>query len=224
MDRRPGPAYAIRCERLLLRCWEPGPRDAGLLRAAIAESLEHLRPWMPWARYEPETAEEKIGRMRAYRKGFVARRELVYGIFSADGERVLGGCGLHDRVGYGALEIGYWVHVDFLRRGYASETAAALTRVGFELEGVERIEIQCDPRNRASAGVPRKLGYRHRETRRGDEVDPEGRPRDTMVWVLDRESYPRSAAAGSAVEAFDESGTRLELAARGAESAQESMP
>ena len=38
--------------------------------------------------------------------------------------------------------------------------ASALTDVGLELEGIERIEIHCDVANAASAAVPRRLGYR----------------------------------------------------------------
>lgn len=47
-----GPAYRIHTQRLVVRCWEP--RDAPLLKAVLDESLDHLRPWMPWAQNEPE--------------------------------------------------------------------------------------------------------------------------------------------------------------------------
>ncbi len=45
------PPYRIRTERLTIRCWEP--RDASLLKDALDSSLDHLRPWMPWALEEP---------------------------------------------------------------------------------------------------------------------------------------------------------------------------
>ena len=48
-------------QRLVLRCWNPA--DAPLLKAAIDGSLEHLRPWMPWARHEPEALEAKVERL-----------------------------------------------------------------------------------------------------------------------------------------------------------------
>ena len=47
-----GPAYRIHTQRLVLRCWQP--TDAPLLKAAIDANLEHLRPWLPWAQYEPD--------------------------------------------------------------------------------------------------------------------------------------------------------------------------
>ena len=49
-----GPAYRIHTQRLVLRCWQP--TDAPLLKAAIDASLEHLRPWLPWAQHEPKTS------------------------------------------------------------------------------------------------------------------------------------------------------------------------
>jgi RimJ/RimL family protein N-acetyltransferase len=53
-----GPAYRIHTQRLVLRCWHP--TDAPLLKAAIDASLEHLRPWLPWAQYEPTDLHRKI--------------------------------------------------------------------------------------------------------------------------------------------------------------------
>ena len=38
-------------ERLLLRRWVP--EDAEGLGRAVAESVEHLRPWMAWIAHEP---------------------------------------------------------------------------------------------------------------------------------------------------------------------------
>ena len=35
-------------ERLLIRC--PMPGDGAEVHAAVFESLDKLRPWMPWAR------------------------------------------------------------------------------------------------------------------------------------------------------------------------------
>lgn len=55
------PAYRIETKRLVVRCYNPS--DAQLLAEAIAASLKHLRPWMPWARDEPESLEDKVKRL-----------------------------------------------------------------------------------------------------------------------------------------------------------------
>ncbi|MBN1668488.1 MAG: GNAT family N-acetyltransferase [Anaerolineales bacterium] len=202
----PGPAYRIETERLLLRPWSPG--DAPQLKAAIDASREHLSPWMPWAR-EEEPLQNYIDRLRTFRGNFDLGQDFVYGIFNRQGDQVLGSSGLHTRLGMRAREIGYWIHVDHINQGLASECAAALTRVAFEVEGMDRVEIHCDPRNLASAAVPRKLGYQHEATlgRRifwsDDEVS------DSMIWTLFAPQYPGSPAARVPFAAYDALGRQI---------------
>jgi RimJ/RimL family protein N-acetyltransferase len=176
-----GPAYVVRTPRLVLRCYHPA--DAELLDRSIDESREHLRPYMPWAA-RMESIDEQIAKLRRFRAAFDAGEDFIYGIFDRDERALLGGTGLHPRIGRGGLEIGYWIHVGHLRRGYATESSAALTRVAFEMEGVDRVEIHCDPNNAASSGVAAKLGFRHEATLRRRRIVAEREPRDTMVWVL----------------------------------------
>ena len=95
MARPSGLAYSIHTPRLILRCWYP--TDATLLQREINENLDYLRPWVDWARQEPESLEMKTERLRRFRDDFLSRREFVYGIFGADGVRIIGGTGLHTR-------------------------------------------------------------------------------------------------------------------------------
>jgi RimJ/RimL family protein N-acetyltransferase len=57
------------------------------------------------------------------------------------------------------LEIGYWIHAGFLRRGLATRVSCLLTDAAFTVAGIERVEIHHDKANVASAGVPRRLGF-----------------------------------------------------------------
>jgi len=173
--------------RLVLRAWRA--EDAPLLKEAIDASLEHLRPWMPWAHEEPSPLAAVAARVEKFATGFSTGREWLYGIFDPTGREVLGGAGLHPRVGPGALEIGYWLRAGATGRGYATEAAGALTRSGFEDHGVERMEIRCDPLNLPSAAVPRRLGYRHIATLERNALTPAGDPRDTMVWMMARPTW-----------------------------------
>lgn len=197
------PPYRLETERLVIRCWEP--RDAPLLKAAIDASLEHLRPWMPWAHDEPQTLAEKIDLLRGFRGRFDLGEDHVYGIFSPGETEALGGSGLHPRVGPGAFEIGYWVSAAAAGRGIATETTAALTRAGIELAGAKRIEIRVDPSNEASLKIPRKLGFTEEATLRkrlpgrlpGDEL------RDSVIFTLLADELPASPAAAVAFTAYD---------------------
>ena len=195
----PGPAYRVVTSRLVIRCWEPA--DAPLLKAAIDASIEHLLPWMPWAANEPTDIETKIALIRRFRGQFDLGQDFVYGIFDREETQALGGTGLHTRLGSDAREIGYWVRADGINQGIATEAAGALTRVAFEIDKLDRVEIHCDADNVRSAAVPRKLGFTHEATLRRRRVA--GKVRDTMVWTLLADEYPGSKAATIPIEAFD---------------------
>ena len=191
-----GPAYRIVTARLVIRCWDP--RDAPLAKEAIDSSLAHLRPWLPWARHEPQTLEEKVELLREFRGQFDLGSNSVYAIFDAAEERVLGGTGLHPRIGPGGLEIGYWIRADAAGQGFVTEAAAALTRVAFEVAAVERVEIRCAPDNHASAAIPRKLRYE----RAADEGDD-------LLFRITADAFPESPAAAARLAAFDVVGEAL---------------
>ncbi len=108
-------------------------------------------------------------------------------MFSRDETTLLGGAGLHPNIGADGLEIGYWIGAAHTRRGYATEAARALTQVAFTAPSIERVQIRCDPRNVPSAGVPRRLGFRHIETLSANTITPTGASRDTMVWQMVRD-------------------------------------
>lgn len=198
--------YRIETERLVIRCYEP--RDAPLLKEATDASLDHLREFMPWSQHEPRPLEEKVELMKLFRAEFDLRQNFTFGIFAADETELLGSTGLHPRVGPRGLEIGYWVRASATRRGIATENAAALTRVGFEVCGADRIEIRVEPRNVASAGVPRKLGFVEEVTLRRRLPAPEGEPlRDLTIWRMFREDFDPALAPG--LRAFGAGGEQL---------------
>lgn len=203
----PGPAYRIYTERLLLRCWDP--HDAEALRQALAANRDHLLTFMPWAHNEPEDLQKKIERIRKWRASFDLGEDYVFGIFDRGGGRILGGCGLHPRVGPDALEIGYWIDKDHINLGMATEASAALVRVAFEIEKVKRVEIHMDPLNLASAAVPPKLGFTYEATLRRRVPDAVGVFRDLMIWSLLAEEYPQSQAAQVKISAEDAAGRRI---------------
>jgi ribosomal-protein-serine acetyltransferase len=142
-------------EGLLLRRWRPD--DAEALGRAVAESIEHLRPWMAWIAEEPVALERRREMIAEWERDWSQGGDIVIGVFMHG--RVAGGGGLHRRVGPDGLEIGYWVHPAYLRRGVATRTAHTLTDAAFTVPGITRVEIHHDRANRASAGVPRKLGF-----------------------------------------------------------------
>ena len=196
-----GPAYRIETERLLIRCYDP--KDAPLLQKSIQESVEHLRPWLPWVKTEPEELKVKIERLRMFRAKFDLSENYIYGVFDPMETELMGGTGLHPRVGSKAFEIGYWVNVNHVNKGFATEFSAALTKVAFEIENVDRVEIHCDPKNFKSASIPKKLGYIYEGTLRGRTETIEGEPSDSMIWSIWKEEYLKSPGHKAKIVAYD---------------------
>jgi len=197
----PGPAYRIVTPRLVIRCWKPA--DAPLLKEASEANVDHLLPWLPFARNEPEELQVKIERIRLWRAKFDRDEDYVFGVFDPQETRVIGGTGLHKRVGDRAFEIGYWVDREMINKGLATEISAALVKVSFEILDARRVEIHCDPLNHRSAAVPRKLGFTHEATLRERHPDYDDVWSDLMIWSIFRSDYPGSPCKEIDIQAFD---------------------
>jgi RimJ/RimL family protein N-acetyltransferase len=176
------PAEVLAHDPVTLRRWRAG--DAEVVFGLVSQTLEHLRPWMPWAAdgYSAADAADFTGRCEEdWRSGTA----FNYAI-SADGQAV-GSCGLMSTIGAGGFEIGYWVHHAHTRRGLASAAAAAVTQGAFALPGIDRVEIVHDEANAASGGVPRRLGFTEVDRRRSTvELSAPGESGTCIVWRLMR--------------------------------------
>ena len=197
------PPYRIETDRLVIRCYEP--EDAALLKEAVDSSLEHLRPWMPWARYEPQDLDQKVELLRMFRGQFDRDENYTYGIFAFDESRLLGGSGLHPRSGPESIEIGYWIRADATRQGIATEVTAVLTRAAIEQSGYERVDIQVDPENELSLRIPRRLGFTEegRLRRRLDPKEDGGARRDSVLFSLLADELPGSRCVSFAYRGYD---------------------
>lgn len=154
--------------------------DLQPLHDAIVASFAELHPWMPWCT-DPVNIEDQRGHLERCKRNWESAEAFNYGIFDAD-DSYLGTISLMDRVGPGALEIGYWLRTDATGRGLTTRAAKALTETGLGLPGVERIEIHCDATNLRSAAVPQRLGYKlDREEER--DVTAPGESGRHQVWV-----------------------------------------
>jgi RimJ/RimL family protein N-acetyltransferase len=157
--------------------------DVAALKESSTVSHQHLRRYMPWA-LEPPTDESVTEFVTSSIDGFRTSGNANFAITrTADGFYV-GGCGLHDRVGPDALEIGYWVDVRHVGRGIATAAARLLTEACFAA-GAQRAVIRCDASNEPSATVARRLGYILEDVldKNPDEALGTAETGRTMVWV-----------------------------------------
>ncbi len=156
---------------------------------AVYASLEHLRPWMPWAMDFSRAAQAEF--LAGCERDWATGAAFNYAML-VDGT-IAGSIGLMARIGPGGLEIGYWVHQAYTRRGLATAGAAALVEQAFALPGIERVQIVHDELNFSSGGVPRKLGFTE-TARRPLDHQPLGGTGIGVVWELTRAEWHDAAA------------------------------
>lgn len=159
------------------------------LLAAVNASRDELRTWMPWAQ-DPSSMASIGAFLNQAERDWDGGREFQFAMLTGrpdgrpDGRPsgLVGYCGLHARIGRGALEIGYWVRSDCSGHGIAAAAARELTCSALVLEGVDRVEIHCDATNGRSAAIPPRLGFRL------DRIEPHppeapGQSGRLLVWV-----------------------------------------
>jgi ribosomal-protein-serine acetyltransferase len=172
-------------ERLILRCPQPG--DGPAVNAAEHESLDELRPWMPWA-LQAKTLDESEVYCRRMQAKFLLREDLVMLMFERDPAgtegRCIGGTGLH-RIDWDVrrFEIGYWRRTGSGGRGFVTEATLALAHLAFDRLGARRVEVRTDDQNVASWKVAERAGFTLEALLRGDSLTPEGELRSTRVYA-----------------------------------------
>jgi RimJ/RimL family protein N-acetyltransferase len=160
--------------------------DAAAIASAVRVSLDHLRPWMPWATPEAADPRAQLARVAEADELWEAGTDFIYSVLLAEDHTLIGEIGLHRRPADGGIEIGYWIDVRHSGQGLGTEAAGALTPVALALPGVTQAEIHCDVANHASAAIPRKLGYRLDRTI-DHEPEAPGEVGRRMIWVMERQ-------------------------------------
>ena len=165
------------------------------LMVAIGLSFTELQRWMPWADSMPSAAAE-LAVLASGSAAFDADREWQYLIHETSSGDLVGGAGLHRRLGPTALEVGYWIRSDRTGLGYATAAAGALTNAAFaHVGGVDTVEIHTDAANLASAAIPPKLGFTlAREEPRSPQT--RGGTGTFLIWELERSMSPVLVPSG----------------------------
>jgi RimJ/RimL family protein N-acetyltransferase len=160
--------------------------DAGAIAAAVAASLDYLRPWMPWATPAAADRRGQLSRVAEADQWWEAGIRYSYSVVTAAQGTLVGEVTLHRQSAGDTAEIGYWIAASQSSKGYGTSAAQALTELALTLPGIVRAEIHCDIANGASSAIARKAGYRldRIENRRPETPGETGR---LMIWVRDRQ-------------------------------------
>ena len=151
------PEYPLLTERLLLRPYRRDDLDALLDLFGRAEVSRYLL----WEPMDLEAATALLGRRLTGSRIAKEGDGILLVVTEQATDRFVGEVMLRltsaaSRQG----EIGWSIHPDLQGRGYATEAAGEMLRLGFEGLGLHRIVADSDPRNAASIKVMDKLGMR----------------------------------------------------------------
>jgi RimJ/RimL family protein N-acetyltransferase len=175
------PAETLTDGEITLTRWRPDEVD--VVHRVVADSVEHLAPWLIWAAtgYGEQEAAEFL---EMTTKSWTSGEAFDYAIRAADGE-VIGGCGMMARIGPGGLEIGYWLSHHHTGRGIMTKTVRLLAAEAFRI-GADRVEIMHDVLNVRSGAVPERLGFTKIEQRPSDQPRTSATSGFDQIWRLTR--------------------------------------
>lgn len=161
----PGSTF-LRGERITLRPIESD--DAEFL----AETINHPDVWGNLSLYEPMSVQQERDWI-----DHVADEDDVHLLICADGDPV-GTIGLNRiNTAWGVAEMGYYVHPDAQRRGYATDAARRMVRYAFEDQRLHKVYANVYTHNDASRRVLESVGFqregvfREHAYVRGERVD-----------------------------------------------------
>jgi RimJ/RimL family protein N-acetyltransferase len=151
------PSYPVRTERLLLRPLAAGDADA-MLAYRGREDVAQYVPFEPMSRHD---IIERLAGPWARTELTDEGQSLTLGAQVRETGELAGDVTLfwHSREHAGG-EIGYVLNPLLGGRGYATEAAAVLLRLGFDGLGLHRIVARIDERNGPSVRLARRLGMR----------------------------------------------------------------
>jgi RimJ/RimL family protein N-acetyltransferase len=174
-------AEQFETERLIIR--SPLWGDGAMVNAAIRESIEELRPWMPWAQQIP-TVEQSEENVRHARIKFLERADMRLHIFHKATGEFIGASGLH-RIDWVVkkFEIGYWIRTSQSGKGLMTEAVEGVTNFAINQLFANRLEIRCDANNIRSMRIAERLGFILEGILRSDTISVTGNLRDTMVFA-----------------------------------------
>jgi RimJ/RimL family protein N-acetyltransferase len=155
---------------------------------SVTESREHLRPWMPWIRFEPLDVHARRKLIREWNESWANAEDFPMGIFRHG--RLIGGTGFHLRGPEGSVDIGYWLHPEAIGQRVISRTVRALLDSAFALDEISHVFITHDRANVASQRIPENVGFALVETAHRQQEAP-GEEGVLLRWEMTRDNWIR---------------------------------
>jgi ribosomal-protein-serine acetyltransferase len=168
--------------------------DAEQVFAAIDESRDFLRPWMPWVD-DHATVEDTREFCIRCAASWLLRTELPLAIFEVVSGRYVGSTGFHEPDWeLRSFEIGYWLRVTAVGFGYMTEAVRLVTELAFTSLRARRVHLSCEAHNEASQRVAERAGFVLEGRLRNGLLATDGSAVDALVYSLIPEEWSQLQA------------------------------
>ena len=165
----------LETERLLIRPWAAGDREAFTAMASDRELMHYVHGGTPFSEAE---IDEFLGRQA---RQFAELQVCMGAMVEKERGAVVGVAGVQPLGTTGDLEIGWWLSSEVWGRGYATEAGGAAMRHVLETLQRPRVVAVIDPPNEASKRVVARLGMEFEATYTGTQL---GHRRPELVLDL----------------------------------------
>lgn len=119
-------------------------------------------------------------------KAEVPRTGYELAVSLKESGKIIGGCSIH--VEGNNAETGYCFHPSYWGKGYASEAARAMLKLGFQQLNVHRIYATCRPANTASERVMKRIGMT-KEGHLREHMFHKGKYHDSYLYSILKDEY-----------------------------------
>lgn len=177
-------------KRIILKQTKPTIKIATEIFQSIKENRKHLDRWFPWVK-QTKKIEDSLKYLFEKEIKTKLGKENEYGIYLNN--KHIGNISIFDidkknKSG----EIGYWLSSKYIKKGYTSEAVKILEKEIFNNFNLNRIQIQCDKKNIASAKLAKKCGYKLEGTFRQNSYDKYLKKfRDTLIFSKLRSEFKK---------------------------------
>ena len=146
-------------QNIVLKLPRPTKKLAQQIFETISVSRENFEKWMPWTR-KIQTFDDCLRFLKYLDQEVKQQDKLQYLIFDKKIDRFYGLVCCYNYVPlHKRGELGVWLDLRYRGRHLAFDAVATLEKYLFA-SGVHRLEIHCEPDNKSSYGLAKKLGYK----------------------------------------------------------------
>lgn len=136
--------------------------------------------------------------MRLRRAKYLTAEDFAVGIFSPDGETLLGETGFHLRMGHGLMVqtafFNMWIRTTEEGKGLGTSVLKAMIAWGFSEWPWDRLTWMCDERNAASRRIAEKAGMQQEGILRSFLWYPEEPKQNLVCFGILRDEVLKGSA------------------------------